>query len=205
MDLMRRAPALLLAVATAGVLTACAGGSPDASAGPDTAAPAGRASAGTTTADLLAAHGLAGKTPTQVVEALDRDPSPRPRPLRASVRPGEVVFDDGARQATLPLPSDRFYLSIAPYERRTHECFHHNLGTCQGELVNATLHVTITDEHGRALVDRDMTTYANGFVGFWLPKGIRGTVTVAKDGKAGRVPIATSESSPTCLTTVRLT
>lgn len=197
----RAAAIALTLLATGGAAGCAANGAPDTTdvtSSPRSAGPAGSA------ADLLAAYGMTGKTPQQVVEALDEDPAPRPRPLRASVRPGEVILDDGARQATLPLTNDRFYLSIAPYEQRTHECFNHNLGTCQGELVKATMHVTITDSAGRALVDREITTYANGFAGVWLPKGITGTVTVTKDGKVGRVPFATNDDSPTCLTTLRL-
>lgn len=197
---------LLVGVATATVLTGCSAGSaPGATEATTSASATSQASAGTTAADLLAAYDLTGKSPEQVVETLDQDPAPRPRPLRASVRSGEVLLDDGARQATLPLTNNRFYLSIAPYERRTHDCYNHNLGTCQGELAAAKVHVKIVDDAGRPLVDRPVTTYANGFVGFWLPKGIKGTVTVTKDGgKTGQVPFATTESSPTCLTTLRL-
>lgn len=198
-----RIPALALAVGVA--LAGCtASGSPNETTPPSAGVATSPPSAGTTAADLLAAHGFTGKTPEQIVEAMDRDPAPRPRPLRASVRPGEVLLDDGARQASLPLPGGRFYLSIAPYERRTHDCFNHNLGTCQGELDNTTVHVRIADEAGRTLVDRKVTTYANGFVGFWLPKGVEGTVTVTKDGRTGSVPFATGTESPTCLTTLRL-
>lgn len=172
------------------------------SAPPATGAQTGSSSAGD---DLLAGHGLSGTSGQQVVESLDRNPGARPLSLRGSVRPDQVVLDDGVRQATLPLPKDSFYLSIAPYENRTHECFHHNLGTCQGELANEQVHVKITDSAGKAVVDQQATTYANGFVGFWVPRGSSGTVTITRGDKTGQTPFSTGADSPTCLTTLRLT
>lgn len=206
MAALRRTSLMCVAIATTAVVIGCsADTAPTATETAAVASVTSQARAGTTTADFLASYHLSGKSPEQVVEALDQDPAPRPRPLRGSVRSGSVILDDGGRQLTLPLRNDRFYLAIAPYERRTHDCFHHNLGTCQGELPAATVHVKIVDDAGRPLVDRAVNTYANGFVGFWLPTGITGTVTVTRNGKAGQVPFATSESSPTCLTTLRLT
>lgn len=154
---------------------------------------------------LLAAHGLSGMSGREVVETLDREPSSRPLALMASVRYDEVMLDDGASQATLPLEGDEFYLSIAPYESQTHDCYFHNLGTCQGELAATDVHVTVVSEDGETLVDEDVTTYANGFVGFWLPRDVSGTVAVMKDGKTGEVPFSSDEEGATCLTTLQLT
>lgn len=154
---------------------------------------------------LLAAHGLSGKSAREVVETLDQEPSSRPLSLMASVRYDEVVLDDGTNQATLPLEGDEFYLSIAPWENQTHECYFHNLGTCQGELAATDVHVTVVSEDGETLVDEDTTTYANGFVGFWLPKDVSGTVTVSRDGKTGEVPFSSDAEGATCLTTLQLT
>ncbi len=213
---MRALPttATLLIAALATALAGCGTTSTDADAAlsPSASAPVTSAAAeappGAATGDaaeLLAAHGLTGKTGRQIVDALDRDPSPRPLSLTGSVRPTQLVLSDGAREASLPLPGDSFYLSVAPFVSRTHECFHHNLGTCQGELSGRPVHVTITDAAGATLVDRDETTYANGFVGFWVPAGTSGTITVTHDGKTGSVPFSTGAQSPTCLTTLRLT
>ena len=58
---------------------------------------------------------------------------------------------------------------------------------------------------GVALVDAERTTYTNGFVSFWLPRNITGTITVAADGRTGSVPFATNSDSPTCLTTLKMT
>lgn len=153
---------------------------------------------------LLAAHGLTGLSPREVVEALDKEPAARPLPLRASVRYDEVMLDDGTTQASLSLEGDDFYLSVAPYATQTHECYFHNLGTCQGELASTEVHVTITSEDGETLVDEDATTYANGFVGFWIPKDIKGTVEITQDAMTGRVPFSSDAEGATCLTTLQV-
>lgn len=153
---------------------------------------------------LLSAHGFSGKSPREVVEALDQEPAARPLPLMASVRYDEVMLDDGTTQASLPLDGDEFYLSVAPYENQTHDCYFHNLGTCQGELVNADVHITVVSEDGETLVDEDATTYANGFVAVWVPKDIKGTVTVTKDGKTGEVAFSSDPEGATCITTLQM-
>ena len=153
---------------------------------------------------LLAAHGLVGKSGAEVVEALDQLDAQRPLPLAASVRYDEVLLSDGTIEASMPLDGDEFYLSIAPYETTTHECYFHNLGTCRGELAEADVKVTITTDSGEVLVDEDATTYANGFVGFWIPKDLAGVVVVTKDGKRAESRFSSDAEGPTCLTTLQL-
>ena len=153
---------------------------------------------------ILSAHGLAGKSTREVVEALDQDPAPRPLSLMASVLYDEVTLDDGTNQATLPLDGDEFYISVAPYENRTHDCYFHSLGTCQGELTETDVHITVVSEDGETILDEDTTTYGNGFVGVWVPKDIKGTVTVTKDGKTGEVPFSSDKEGATCITTLQL-
>ncbi len=153
---------------------------------------------------ILASYGLAGKSPREVVEALDQDPTARPLSLMASVRYDEVTLDDGTTQATLPLDGDEFYISVAPYENTTHDCYFHSLGTCQGELTDTDVHITVVSEDGETLLDEDATTYANGFVGFWVPKDVKGTVTVTKDGKTGEVEFSSDAEGATCITTLQL-
>ncbi|HHU39861.1 MAG TPA: hypothetical protein GXZ45_11355 [Propionibacterium sp.] len=154
--------------------------------------------------DVLAAVGLAGLSGKQIVDQLDQDPAARPLPLKASVRYDHVVIGDGTREARVPIDGDEFYLSIAPYATQTHECFHHSLATCRGEMVSSDVHVRIVDSTGAVLVDEDATTYANGFVGFWLPRDITGEVTVTTAGQTGTVPFATGPQDATCLTTLRV-
>lgn len=179
-----------------------------ATAGPTTegAAGGGTQREGSSATALLAERGLGDRTAAQVVDALDAMAlAERPADLMASVRPDELVLTDGSTEAALPMPEDRFYLSVAPYVDRTHECFHHSLTTCQGELAGEEVGVRITTTDGDVLVDRTRRTWANGFVGFWLPRDVEGTVEVRYAGRSGRADFATRADSPTCLTTLRLT
>lgn len=158
--------------------------------------------------DLLATHDLDGLDGQEVVERLDLTPvAERPGDLLASVRPGEVVLaDEDGAEVSLALPDDQFYVSIAPYVDRTHECFFHSLTTCLGELQNEEVTVQVINEaDGTTLVDEELRTYDNGFVGLWLPRDIDATVTIEHDGRIATGPISTSDDAPTCLTTFRLT
>ena len=156
--------------------------------------------------DILARHDLTGSDAVEIIDRLDRlGGADRPTELMASVRPDELVLSDEGGELTLDLPEDRFYLSLAPYVERTHECVNHSLTTCQGELAAEEVQVTvIEDETGDVLVDESLTTFDNGFVGLWLPADVRGTVHVAYDGKSGEVAFATGDDDPTCLTTLQL-
>lgn len=153
---------------------------------------------------FLAQHGLAGLTTAQVIDKLDASEDDRKAGPFGSVRPDEVQLSD-ATGAKVSLPvTDRFYLSVAPYLTQTHECFNHNLASCKGELANQVVHVTVTDAAGATVVDADVTTFANGFAGLWLPRGITGTITTTYQGKTASQAIGTGAGDPTCLTTLRL-
>ncbi|MHA6513826.1 CueP family metal-binding protein [Tessaracoccus sp. Z1128] len=195
-------PIALVVVPLAAVtLSACS--VPEAAESPRPSSTVASVAAGDA-APLLAAQGLEGKSGREVVEALDQLDAPRPLPLAASVRYDEVLLSDGTTEAAMPLDGDGFYLSMAPYETTTHECYFHNLGTCRGELADEDVHVTITTDDGEVLVDEDATTYANGFVGFWIPKDVEGTVVVTKDGQRAESRFSSDSEGPTCLTTLQL-
>lgn len=149
--------------------------------------------------------GFAGKSAQEIVQAIDSSDTARPLGFGASVRGSQLVLSTDGEETSLDLPPDLFYLSIAPYRTRTHECYHHSLASCQGELANEALTVTIVDDQGKVLLDERTKTHANGFVGFWLPRDVAGTVTVTHDGLKGSVPFTTIDGSPTCMTTLRLT
>ena len=157
--------------------------------------------------ELLERHDLTGMSGTEVVDTLDRLPlDERPGDLMASVKPDQLVLTSGDEELTLPIPDEEFYLSVAPYVDQTHDCFHHSLTTCKGELGGEEVKVTITDDtHGAVLVDDTVTTFDNGFAGFWLPRDIEGTLTVEYDDLRASTGFATGAEDPTCLTTVRLT
>ena len=154
-------------------------------------------------ADFLAAHGLTGKTTEQMVEAIDGSTQARPLPYNAGITSTELKLSDGKQQFSYPL-GDKFYLSFAPYLTQTHPCFNHSLSGCRGELANTPFDVKITDKNGKVIVQKSMTSHANGFVGVWLPRDTEGKIEVSYQGKKASAPIATYQSSQTCLTTLPL-
>ncbi|BEL04401.1 CueP family metal-binding protein [Actinoplanes sichuanensis] len=173
------------------------------------AGPAGVTVAASSSAEaqpLLARYGLAGKSTVEVIDQLDRlAPQQRPAGLKASLRVGELLISDGGQEYRLPIPADRFYLSAGPYLQQTHDCFFHALTGCKGELAGRQVQVEIVDDaDGAVLVDESRTTFANGFVGFWLPRDITGTLRITSDGKTAESKISTRADAPTCLTTLRL-
>ena len=85
---------------------------------------------------LLERYGLTGMDAEQVINQLDRSTEPRP-PNWCSVRPTELLLSDGTDEQVLPMPDDKFYLSIAPFVDSTHDCFFHSLGTCQASWSRA--------------------------------------------------------------------
>lgn len=183
-------------VALAMVLTGCSAQTDDETPGPAPAAADG----------VLAEWGLDGMTTVEVIDHLERlSPGERPTDLMASVRPGDLMVSAGTKEVSLDVPDDRFYLSVAPYVDQTHECFYHSLTTCLGELDAAEVQVQVVDEtNDEVLVDETRTTFDNGFIGFWLPRDIEGTLRVTYDGKVGTTAFTTDEDAPTCLTTLQL-
>jgi hypothetical protein len=207
---IRTAPRVLAAAAALVLVAGCSAPGAGPEAGPSTSPATEPASPGeaTSAADveaLLAEYGFEGGSAEEVVEELDSTHRDREKGLAASVTAGQVVLSDRDRQIALDVPEDRFYLAVAPYETTTHGCFHHSLSGCQGELVDTPVHVTVTDADGTVVVDEERTTYANGFVGLWLPADIEGTLEVRAQGKTATADIATGADDPTCLTTMRLT
>lgn len=196
----RRIPLFALACVVA--LAGCASSPTSVATDP---APTTASAPAATSEDVLATLGVEGMSATEAVEHLDQSDATRPQSYRGSVTGTQVILGTSeANTVSLPIPDDQFYLSLAPYETRTHDCYNHSLATCQGELVGENVHVTITADDGTVLVDEDATTYANGFVGFWLPRNIGATVEVTAAGGTGSTPIRTDDDSPTCLTTIQL-
>ncbi|WP_436701328.1 CueP family metal-binding protein [Nocardioides sp. BYT-33-1] len=203
--------AAVAALASTPALAGCGADDPAPSTGPTGSSPSGGAAGspggGATVADLLAEHGLSGLDTMQVVDRLDAMPvAERPGDLIASVRPDSLVLTDGAgREARMPMPEDRVYVSVAPYRERTHECHFHSLTTCLGELPGAEVRVTLTRDDGRVLLDERRRTFDNGFTGLWVPRGIAATLTVSSDGRSGSAPVSTvGADDPTCITTLRM-
>ena len=154
---------------------------------------------------LLRDFGLDGMDTREVIDHLDRlGGDERPTDLMASIRTDQVVLSDGTRETTLPMPADELYVSMAPYVDQTHDCFFHSLTTCQGELVDADVDILVRDDQGEVVLEETTTTYANGFVGVWLPRDLTGTVVLTVDGRSVEAPLSTTADSATCLTGLQL-
>ena len=156
-----------------------------------------------TEAAFLQKYGLDGLSVEEIVYSLDSTKSD-PVGIGASITSKYLVLYDNREEIKLALPEDKFYLSLAPYITQTHSCMTHNLSSCQGELVNKTVNVIITDEKGNEIVNSDMTTMENGFVGVWLPRNMNATVEVRYNGLTAQTAVNTFSGSNTCLTTLQL-
>lgn len=181
-----------LAVVVSALLAGCT--APPAAA-PETSLPA-----------TLTVADLEVLAPVDVVDALEAlPPAARPTDYTVSVRPAALLVTDADGERELPLPDDVFYLSVAPYVDSTHECFFHSLTTCLGEMADEELTVTVVADDGEVLVDETRRTAANGFLGLWLPRDVRGTLTVTSEGRTASTAFGTGDDDPTCLTTLQLT
>jgi hypothetical protein len=156
---------------------------------------------------MLSDLGLAGLDARAIVDQLDAQPLAERPDYSASVRPDALVITDASqRETTPPMPKDEFYVSIAPYETQTHECYFHSLTGCVGEIHNGEVVVLITDaSSGEVLIDESRTTFDNGFVGVWLPRDIDVQVTIGYNGKTATTELSTrSDEDATCVTTMQL-
>ncbi|GAA4903710.1 CueP family metal-binding protein [Tessaracoccus lubricantis] len=191
----------LAAAALLPIVTACSAATTEPSR--TEAAPTGSAVPSDASA-FLAEHDLDGMSVSDIVASLDATNADREAGPYGSIRPTELILtDDAGAEVSLPV-DDGFYLSIAPYVSQTHECYNHNLASCQGELAGEEIEVSIVTADGEQLVDETVTTHDNGFAGFWLPADIRATVTVTRDGRTAEQEISTGAEDPTCITTMQL-
>jgi len=198
--------------ALAFALTGCSvtgeGGDPAAETGQRSTTEAGErgTAEADSTAEFLSEHDLADMGAVEVIDHLDRLPvSQRPGDLMASVLNAELVLTDGTQEATLALPEQKSYVSIAPFVDETHDCFYHSLTTCIGAMSQKPVDVTITDAAtGATVVEESATTFDNGFIGFWVPSHISGTIEISAAGKTGSTEFSTEENGATCVTDLKL-
>ncbi|MEV8181241.1 CueP family metal-binding protein [Specibacter sp. NPDC078692] len=158
--------------------------------------------------NLIAELGFSGKNAKDIITELDRLPlAERSTELMASIRPDFLVLKDAAnREASVPMPEDEFYVSVAPYVSQTHGCHFHSLTTCVGELANQSVDVEVTnDATGEVIMKKAVQTYDNGFMGLWLPRGIAATLVVTHDGLTATQQLSTkADDDATCVTTAQL-
>ena len=152
--------------------------------------------------------GLASLSGEQLIEKLDQLPiAERSTDFVASIRLDHILVTDLATktESEVPLNGDEYYLSVAPYVTQTHPCFFHSLTTCLGEQRNTPMELTVTEvATGEKVIDESVTTYDNGFYGFWLPKGKDYEVTFTANGKTGTQIFTTNDNFGTCATELQL-
>lgn len=143
---------------------------------------------------------------TDVKKLMEEFSSRKRTAYSVSAKANEVLIaeKEGDESVAVPLPKDEFYLSIAPYVNTTHPCSNHNLITCKGELANKAVHVKVVDEKGTAIVDKDISTFSNGFLDLWVPRNQKLAVTVTYDGKSVTEIVGTSATDRTCIATMKL-
>jgi hypothetical protein len=156
--------------------------------------------------ELLSAHDLPAGSAREVVDALEALPlAQRPAELLASVGTDVLALSDAAgREASLDLPSDELYVSVAPFVTGTHECFLHSLTTCLGELAEEHLAVQVEDASGAVLIDEERITAPNGFLGLWLPRDAKLTLSLVGAAGEATTTLRTDADAPTCVTTMQL-
>lgn len=125
--------------------------------------------------------------------------------ITASITSHELIVMDSEKETSFDLPSEEFFVSIAPFVEVTHECAIHSLTGCQGELVEKDFDVHIQDEKGNVVLDETITSLENGFIDLWLPRDQTFQVKIEYDGKTVESEISTFEGDNTCITTMQLT
>ena len=108
------------------------------------------------------------------------------------------------RTVDVPLPADRMVLAAAPYLTATHPCVVHTMSSCQGELRNTPVTVTVIDSDGNVVLAEQKRTMDNGFVEFWVPRDGRYTLRIEALGKSVETTVESFRDSATCLTNLQL-
>ncbi len=124
-----------------------------------------------------------------------------PNNVGARITGDKLYLYDNEKEYSRDLPTDSFFVSIAPYINEVHPCTIHNLVSCRGEIFNQIVRVRVVNENNQIIIDENRATQANGFIGIWLPKGINATLSVEYDGLFVESPISTFSESDTCITT----
>lgn len=72
-------------------------------------------------------------------------------------------------------------------------------------MVDEEFDVYIEDTDGNVIIDKTMTSQANGFIDLWLPRDKNYLVKISNDGNVVESELSTFESDGTCITTMQLT
>lgn len=153
---------------------------------------------------FLSRYELQSLSVVEIINYLEQK-TDEPLGFNASVTSTQLLLSDENDAVELDLPTDLFYLSVAPFINQTHPCATHSLVTCTGELQNETLRVLITDSDTDELIlEQDIVTSPKGFAGLWLPSGKNIELTITYKGFAATKQLSTFEFDETCETTMQL-
>jgi hypothetical protein len=122
----------------------------------------------------------------------------------ASVNANQLIVEKDNETMAYDLPEEEFFLSIAPFQNATHPCTYHSLTGCQSELTDTTFDVYIEDADGNIIVNKEMTSFNNGFIDIWLPRNEKFYVTISYQDKEAKAELSTFDDDPTCITTMQL-
>lgn len=114
-----------------------------------------------------------------------------------------IEFPDG-RKVAKPITGDSMLVAFAPYINNTHSCSIHYPSSCQGELTNNVMAVTVSYDSGEIILSSNVTTQKNGFFELWLPRDKTLRVKVVYQSKTSEEVIRTFKGNNTCITTMRL-
>ncbi|GLP96522.1 CueP family metal-binding protein [Paraferrimonas sedimenticola] len=128
------------------------------------------------------------------------------------VMPNEVVATQTSskQSASVAIPKDQFYLSIAPWINYTHPCTYHVPTGCTGELIQQKMHMSAVDmESGEEILNQMITTQHDGFIDFWVPRNRRLEFTFHHGDANGvyreaKEVLSTFGDARTCITTMQL-
>lgn len=153
---------------------------------------------------FLSNHNLEDMSIQEIVSYLE-DKLDESDDFSAAITGTKLILSDATERIELALPQNQFYLSFAPYISQTHPCANHNLVTCRGELKNETFEVRVTNlENNTVFFEGVITSSSNGFAGIWLQKNKQYEITVTYGDLSATSTFTTSDTSNTCLTTLKL-
>ncbi|MDP2813915.1 MAG: CueP family metal-binding protein [Erysipelotrichaceae bacterium] len=151
-------------------------------------------------APILSKYGLDNLSVKEMVNKLDSNIDKNPG-LNATITGMTLILNENEVEYDYTLPSDEFYVSVAPYINEVHPCKTHNLVSCRGEIFNKEFEVSIVREDGIVILSQKAKSMNSGFIGLWLPKGIEAILTIKYNGLSVARPISTFDNSDTCITT----
>jgi hypothetical protein len=96
-----------------------------------------------------------------------------------------------------------FFVSIGPYENKTHSCPEH-VDSCKAEFALSDLNYTIMSKDGEYTIQGTIITGENGFFDLYLPKGKDYIATLTLNDKKGIGIIQTKRGSSNCITDIKV-